>query len=372
MSVVYIIASQLSQGGTATPPPPPAELTNPTLAYGDSITLGLNASPFANSWRGLMETAKSITTNDFTGNGGGVEYMCKRMNQYLGVGNQQSAVLAAGLNDLQRSGNATYNLNKLRGCYRHALSSLFMESFVRGDDTTQVTITGAYNVTTRTDSATASRSEYNGGALRIVEGNAATVSYTFSGDHIGVMFYHFPVGLLGGQFNVYIDGAFVEFINTHEEAGGATWTDNGAFIPTVKIYEGLSSGSHTIELRTQAINGNNTVQALLWLDGFFTLQDPSTAPLAVMGSPCYMMQERYDYLAGAFSVTLTDAVIDQYGRDLMFEIADEFIARGYNVGKVDQNKYYRANSTNTDTADYTHPNNTGHGLVWQAWSEVLP
>jgi hypothetical protein len=315
-----------------------------------------------------LAASQDVEITNYGINGSGVEYQSKKINEVMPVDNNDVVLLAAGLNDLQITGATTKNYYKIQECYRHAITSSFISSFTPANDDA-IDITGATSVVPISgDVFTKPRSQYvEDGEMLVTFGNA-TITYDFTGTNIGFMFMHNASIYTGSpHIQVWIDGDSIESVVTTGLVEGAAYTGGGSDMPGVRTYRGLSSGSHTIELRCRSFSD---VNARFHFDGFYTVKSPGASPVIAVGSPCYMMQARYDVLASG-GITLNNTIIN-VARDSIFAVADEFIALGYDVRKVDQN-LYRGTLTvgvNMDDDDI-HPNDTGHRNIWQSWDEVF-
>jgi lysophospholipase L1-like esterase len=335
------------------------------VGFGNSIMAGV-AVPSADSiWMNrLAADLSDITVTNYGQNGAGVEYGSKKMNEVVPVWNNKIVLLALGLNDLQISGTLAKNRVKMQECTRHMIVSSFLQTFVPANDPS-ITITNETSIVEITDGTYIKpRSMYVSGGAMICAFGPATVSYDFTGTQIGCFFSFQDYGYNTSTIAIYIDDELQETVDLNHTAGGASYTNNGGDMPAMRYYSGLSNEAHNISI----VCSGTDIRT--FFDGFFTLQSPSTAPPVIVGSPCYMMQERYDDLLTNTSITLNNTIIDTAGKAVLFAIADEWIARGYSIYKVDQNLYYTPNITNTDD-DYIHPNNRGHGLVFDAWWEVI-
>jgi lysophospholipase L1-like esterase len=366
ISILLFLFSSCSKGqgvlGIFVDPPSTANI----MGFGNSIMQGFTVTVNDSAWMYRLEAAlPEITVSNYAQNGAGVEYQSKKINEVMPVANQSTILLASGLNDIQFTGAIAKNLYKIQECYRHAITSALLATYIPANDAS-ISITGATSIqdVDNTDIYTKPRSAFvSGGLMQITFGNA-TISHDFTGTQIGFMFHHQSADYPGTPITyIKIDGVNVDTLDSINEVQGASYTGGGSDMPAVRYYRGLSGGAHTIEL---VMSGFTDASARFFFDGFFTMQNPSSAPTIIVGGPCYMMQERYDALD---PVDISDDILDDL-RDLIYAIADEFIAEGYDILKVDQNTYYTPNSTNTHT-DYIHPNNRGHGLVFDAWWEVI-
>jgi hypothetical protein len=339
----------------------PVSATSITKQYivGDSISLnstGSGASSGGNMYANSFAAQHSltVTTNQAVGARGTWNQTAAIQN--AAWDNLTLTTVQVGLNDMKRNGVAGNTLNKILGQYRAmALKMIKSTSIAAGSSScTRSGTVLAYGANTVGGLYPTGTLPGNFGIF--LNAVNSYVEHTFTGTGIGFQFIGADNSLYNeGQVDVHIDGNLVDHINLGTWMDGITdgANDNGRG-PIGWYWFGLSGGSHTIRI-TQTHANPCPID-------FFTVLTAGT-----MNNRGAMFNEipyctATGYLSPAFgSIAASDACSLK-----IRQVVLEMRAQGYNFGFAPVNSFYNP----VNSADGTHPNDTGHQQIKAAMNSV--
>lgn len=231
-----------------------------------------------------------------------------------------------GVNNISAGYDGIKTYNKIANAYRSGIANQFLSSAVAANDAA-VTKTGTWAATT-TWTGYAGKAGPIGGLGEQTSTGTSDLQWTFSGTNVVVGFIGSDGTVLGGTFRTLIDGVLIDTINTNNQTdgfvgSGDVFTYHG--VSCVKIYSGLSAGSHTIKVER--------VSGTLLFDYFGTLKSPSACASAFILSAQKL-------LTGWVILSGSNYRIDQFNTTIKSVISEfKQIDSKYPVYFIDVNKY---------------------------------
>lgn len=323
------------------------------LTDGNSITVGLNASPTTLGYAYLFAASQGLTISNIAVSGTGMVSITNRHLVNKNPGNTVMSTVMGGLNDVRRNGVARKTLNKIINGYKSIFANQYLSAFTNAG-------TGGVGVT-RYGSWT---SNWNAQA----EGGKATVAaYTSTtNDSIVYVFTDSTVivGLMGGDgsassyigtdVDVYIDGVLVTTINTNDQTDGVA---DGSGLDNKRCamafyFGGLTNAAHEIKLVKKSTGGGGFLICDYF--GHFV-----SRPVAYA-----MLWFHAPYLTGVGYATspsnANNAAIDSVNNKIDSLVNTDFIS-WYPTWVVETNNCY--DTTTGTSGDGIHPNNVGHAQI---------
>lgn len=330
------------------------------ITYGDSITVGQNASIPANSYAELLEAEFFSTRTDSALSGRGIWRAAATAIGATYTRTNTVVTFMAGLNDIRRNGSAAATLNKIEAGARVIFcKGIHASAFASGHST--VTRTGAFTAY----NAAANGGLYGTGAI---PGNVATYNYTngdkwswtFTGTEFGINFIVAAAGEGWGTFDVKVDGVIVQSLN------GSGWYDgisDGVYDnkrgPLSLTWHGFTNTSHTVEV----VNTGSGTDITL-VDFFFELLPPASANAVIGLEIPYLNSTGYAIAPASGSVAASILASER-----IFQVMDFYRSLGYPNVYIPVNDFYDL-STGLDT-DNIHPNDTGHLQIFNAINQYV-
>lgn len=341
-------------------------------AFGDSYTHpGLQASgggtPAANSYiaKLITTTGKAATNRGETGTGiMSAMYRHAQLEAAGAIPRDYAVTAMTGLNDVNRYGNDALFYTFWKEQYKAFVASNMIVSGIAASDAT--TTAGSWF---NSDGGVGSGRLLGVGKSSILTQTLNSIkSYTFNDDHVVFSFLisnqdTAPSFTWEGTLEIRIDGNVVDTIDCNPLGltNFPAW-EPFPFFERVKIYSGLSVGSHTITVKMIANpsgNGNH-----INYFGHFGTDDTDTKPM-LLGHITYIP----NYSQGAPYVNGSDAVVDDLN-GFIDDVVDE-------IKTIRPNLPLTVVKTNIDTpalvytgttdfnADGLHWNDSGHDKGYQ-------
>lgn len=330
---------------------------NNWLFFGDSIMFGTDASA-GNSYREKLTTKYAVVNSNLAVSSRGVWRESKNLALLAYTRNETVVFASSGLNDLRRSDDVKTS-NKIES----SLSTTIVKAFT----STQVVASGGASVT-RVGSftsypASTHAGTYPSGALGTnVASFSSTIGNTwtwaFTGDNVYVTFgaSDGAGGNTRGTCEVRIDGDLVETITDQNARwDGVSDGDNANTLgPDTRIYTGLASGAHTIEIKV-------TTADFTVVDQLGVLDTPGDCGIIMVVEIPYIIDYSVVGLDNA-----SDAKIDA-ANALREAIVDRFNDLGYkilfnNIMSTTGGLYDLDNISGDDI----HPSTAGHLQIFNS------
>lgn len=325
-------------------------------AVGNSITVGLNASPQTDSgYVYRLGASMTLSVNNNAVGGRGIWEAARAHYANVAPGHSEMTVVMAAFNDLRRGGTAYKTVRKILNGHKAIFANHFMKSFKSASDAAIVKY-GSWS--TYTASAVGGKS--TGTNARYTSGVNDSAVYVFTDSTI-------VIGLLAGDgvtniysdFEVFIDGVskgtFTENNQIDAISDGSNDNARGAM---ALYFNQLGYSSHKVKV----VNKGN---GFFILDYFGHLVDIANAtPLLIMHVP------KMDATGYATSPNASsDAVTNSMNASLDSLVLT--MPAGYPVFVGQTNSFYNV-ATGLDPADHIHPNNTGHRQIFNAAVAAIP
>lgn len=309
--------------------------------YGDSISLGFNATSVPVSYSGIISTAYgwSISNNGISG----TQIQDQLVNN-LGktVSTLDQHIYISGYNDMRQMGTDQDKQATYQACLY--ASALYLatphNNKVRSRDSSKITFTG-----------TPTNSGILGGNFWKSLGISGTATFTVPGSVLYIVCAKDNTGTAGKTVNVTVDGVDKGTFNSNDGTATQGGTIYSAFV--IRI-DSLSAGNHTVVL-TAGTGGS-------WF-GFATgtgYTKPALAPPVYVGN-CLSMSTT-GYATGSAGFTNgSDAAVAQFNTRIS-DIVTTLRGDGFtNVQYCDISSAYDPD-TQVDT-DHVHPTNAGHSAI---------
>lgn len=331
-----------------------AFLTNDVQAFGDSYTVGQQASPSTESYINKIAAANNCTITNNAVGGVGVWFTCQQhFTTTPSWGTYQSAIWMAGFNDLRRNGAAASTILKIKGCLRSTIVDQFLKY---GTAASAVTNTGTWSNMTGIGSKSAASLSGNARQSSTV-GNTLTYTSPVSSNVVVGTFNTDGTTYNYGRFTVSIDGTVVQTFDPNNRTDGVSdgTYDNG-ITQEVLVFENLRNSTHTVVITL--LDAKPTV-----IDYFGVMLSGADCSSIFCSSVPHLTA--LGYITGT-GTNGSDAAFD--AADLAIEsVVNEF--PNYPAIYVPVNNYY---IPATDVgADNIHPNNLGYTHLAQAFQAAI-
>lgn len=310
--------------------------------FGNSISVGQNATAYDSSYPKLIGDTLKTIINNFAFSGSGIFYATYIMDSLIsGINNSSVTSVDAGYNDVRLAGG---QINYAYVMVASGMKSMWVNHFagryIAGSDTTTAWlkrsgtwITGLNAVAWggKTKNAASTSTLNDSVVYRFVGNNAAVVLR--GGDSVNVS---------GTQVSVYLDNVFVATYNCNGVADGVTvlGVPNTA-IPYSIIVSGLTFGNHSLKLVNSA--------AKPMLVDYFTVLSPHKSPFIIWHTiiPTFSGQTPY------------------IGLNTRIDSMAATLPSGYPTIVVPVNDVYTIAGTSSDSI---HPSNLGHSFLFRSWA----
>jgi lysophospholipase L1-like esterase len=310
-------------------------------AFGDSFTVGFNASPQSLGYARLLA---NVIGGTFTNRGVGSSMSttaARLSRQHLLPNRTMPVSFMAGLNDIRQGGiNA---IPKLEGNLRSFLSDCFLSQVIPASQMVRV---GSW---TALPNAYGGKAYYNGGTPLYCNSNInASLSWTFEGDNVAVGAYR-TNGTTGNyrDLNISIDGGAPIVFELHANTNEIVTFDT-------KVISGLGEGTHTLTITPTTTLTHTTVDYV----GTLSKDMP---PVLVSEIPHLLNWAQYNSIA-------TLAICEQ-ANIAINEVFDEFA--GYPIELIKVNDFYDALGVGQCSSDGIHPTNLGHSKILDAFKDKI-
>lgn len=330
-------------------------------AFGNSITVGQNASPQTDSgyvYR-LGTYFGKVVSNRAVG-GSGIFRSATNHNQYINTGHGNMGTVMAGFNDVRRGGADRKTLNKIINGHKAIFANQFLKSYKpAGLADESIVLSGSW--TAGINSASAGGKTSNGALTNTLNDS---ITYTFLDTTVIAAFITADgsggVYTYSNSVQIYIDNVLVNTISLNEQTDGISdGVNNNKNMALVYIVTGLTNTTHKIKI----VNNNANY---LSVDYFGHLVDVSDAkPLVIFHAP---KMDATGYTTAPANAT--DAIIDTMNVKI-----DSLFASlpSYPVTIVNTNNYYTATIASGDLdVDHIHPTNQGHRKIFEGALDELP
>lgn len=348
-------------------------------AFGDSLTVGLDASPSTNAYIEFLNRNLGTSLINYAVGGRGSWNQAGAAQTASWTAGQVLITGMFGKNDLKRAVNAEngseVNPKTLKKIWC-GYTGLMLKGLITGQaasGSASVTRTGTFNAYAgNTVGGTFQTGSIPGANVATFCNGAGNVwSWSFTGTAFAVQMYGVDgVTYTHGNATIAVDGTPVyEFVgNGWYDAISDGANDNGRG-PVPLVFFGLPSGAHTVTV-TSSTAGFTAV------DYFCGIIPPSSG-----SAPAHLFFEiPYETPQGYTGATLTSSVVTvnstlAYASKRSFDTASKMILdivrrfrqEGYNIGYAYTNKFLSQNNI----PDYTHPNNRGHAQMYYAAANAI-
>jgi len=328
------------------------EVIDTVRAFGNSITVGLNASPQTDSGY-IYRIGKSLgkPVGNYAISGTGAVTAISQHFRYTPIPNGAMTSVMVGFNDIRRNnilGTTGFKtLNKIINAHKSIFVNHFMKSYVQSGCTScGVTRYGAW---TASWDATLEAGKSTNAAYTSTVNDSIVYAFTDSTICIGLIGQTSSFQA-GSAFSVYVDGVLKQTGTTDNQTDGIGdgFSNNDNRAPMAMIITGLSYAAHSVKV----VNNGSGV---FIVDYFSHLREAASAPpLLVLNIP-YMDSTGYSTSPSNSSDIKTDTMNNKVD-----SLVNSFPA-AYRL-----KTYLVRTNTCYDTltglsTDHIHPNNTGHG-----------
>lgn len=303
--------------------------------FGDSITVGVGATTYENSWAGKFLGDYAVTNYAVSGDQAG-DQSAKIQTSFTRVPSD-IYTLIVGTNDHRTYKTDTAKKAAFKAFYRQCLAwmALPVKKFAR----TGMTITGTWSDT--------GVNTFGKNTSQL----GAKASATFNGTGVIVGTILQDSTSAASTVTVKIDGVSVGSFSCNV----AMTTVNGlTYAPAALYFGGLANTSHTIELE-------NTVSGkIFYLD--YIAETNQVAPDIVVGNIIEMSA------AGYSTYGTSQANVIAYNT-MIADVVGEFATEGITIPLVD---LYSSVNPATQLSDGVHPNDTGHAIIYTNMKAAFP
>jgi len=310
-------------------------------AFGDSFTVGFNASPQTLGYAKILSNEVGGTFNNY-GVGSSMSTTSARLaRQHVPLNRTRAITWMAGLNDIRHGAMAA--LPKLEGNLRSFLADCFLKTI---RPASLMARNGNWSNLTN---SWGGKAYYNGGSPVFTNNNMnAWLEWSFEGDNVAVGAYR-TNGTTGWyqDLNISIDGGpnqlFSLFANTNEQISF-----------DAKVIQGLGEGAHTIRI-TPTTLANHTV-----VDYVGTLSK-DMPPVLISEIPYLLNWAQYNSVA-------TQAICDAANL-VINNVVNEF--SGYPIEVIKVNDFYDPTASGQCSSDGIHPTNLGHSKILDSFKDKI-
>lgn len=332
------------------------------FADGNSITVGLSASPLTDSgYVYRLNSQLGLIINNIAVSGTGMVSIANRFLINKNPGNTVMTTVMGGLNDGRRNGSARNTLNKIINGHKAIFANQYLKAYTNAG-------TGGVNVTRYGSWANSWNAQAEGGKTTVGAYTSTvndSIVYTFTDSTV-------IVGLMGGDgsgasyvgtdIDVYIDGVFNSTINTNNQTDGIS---DGSGLDNKRCamafyFGGLSLGSHSIKLIKKSTGGGG----YMIFDYFGHFVDRSAAYAMLWFHAPYLTAAGY----ATSPANGNNTVINTINGKIDSLIGTPFI-KWYPTYRIQTNNCY--DTTSGTSGDGIHPNNTGHRQIFNCAMSTL-
>ena len=334
-----------------------------TIVFGDSWSdYAFNANNFI---KAFADTSGQLIVNTAAIGLGSANMIAREFEKMSPINNKTNVLALCGFNDVRFTGATNELLNFQRNAYRMMLVNQFLKTWRPAGDADRKG--GSF---TSFDQPLSGhfKSYYSFGrkAAYTSSVNNVYLEYDFTGTNVGVSFVGQDTTAIAsyekpnGRWRVLIDGIVIDTPSIYQQTYGHIpgYMAPQTIFPYIKIYPGLSDGSHV--LRLEPIEAGNK-----FVDFVFTLKDPALVnPVAILKIP-YMTQAGYT-IDPLFNKA-NDAAIDQVNAAIT-GVRNEFVSinAGYSkkIKVINTADYFDKNTGYLP--DLIHPNPPGQTDLFTA------
>jgi hypothetical protein len=325
------------------------------VADGNSITVGLNASPMTDS--GYVYRLKSqlgVAINNIAVSGTGMVSIANRHLINVNPGMSVMTTVMGWLNDGRRNGAARVTINKGINGFKSIFANQYMKSYTNaGTGGVGVTRYGSW---ANSWNAQAEGGKTTAGAYTSTANDSIVYVFTDSTVIVGLMGGDGSGGsYVGTDIDVYIDGTLNSTINTNNQTDGisdGSGLDNKRC--AMAFYFGsLSYASHSIKLVKKSTGGGG----FMICDYFAHFIARSDAQLMLWFHAPYLTAAGY----ATSPANANNSVIDSINNKIDSLVNSSFI-KWYPTYRVQTNSCY--DTTTGTSGDGIHPNNAGHRQIF--------
>jgi len=325
------------------------------VCFGDSYMNGSNASPFANSFQGLLAAHYNQPYLNKAVGGRGVWLSASLSNDNSSTNNPvftplnlSSTLMMAGLNDIRRNGSNSKTLNKIEHCHRVVALNAFKKS-QEASGSSACTRSGTWaGFTAVTYGGKFTTGTLPGRFACSTSTDTDFITYTFTDTNVGVIL----IGNSGDvetycqSVKIYIDGNLQTTIDLNvygDNVSDGSYDNRRS--PAAFWYSGLSNASHTIKVEN---NGGG----LMPVDCFLIMNTPVDCRPVVFSEIPYLDATGYAIVPSSGSTGASDA-----GSARISSVVSEFLALSFPIYYYPSNTYSPTSDLDTD---HIHRANTGH------------
>lgn len=324
-------------------------------ALGDSITYGVGASSYSNSWIGKVQAALGQNiTNKAVSATQLLDAVLVMYNDATTFSDGDKTFLLPGYNDMRHYGADANGIATFTSALMAALVwAAVPHSRKIWAQNSAWTETGVWSNVSPYGSWVAGKYSSQNGATK-------TITFKGSSVYIGYVSYPPAVGTL---CRVLVDGITV---GTIDGRIGLTSVLAPAYWPGCARFSGFNSGHHTLQLVVDTSTGGSQ----FFLDYIASNEKSSKAGEGII------------YLGNTLEMTLTgyaignpswdkgsDLIVAQYN-SIIKSTADALSSDGFSVRRIDASLNYNPR-TGEIISDDQHPNDTGHQNIANAFIERL-
>lgn len=320
----------------------PAAKISAFNAFGNSISVGQNATAYDSSYLKLIGDTLKAVVNNFAFSGSGIFYATYVMDSLVsGINNSSVTSVDAGYNDVRLAGT---QINYAYVMVASGMKSMFVNHFagryIAGSDTTTAWLKRFGTWTTGLNAVAWGGKTKNAASTSTLNDS---IVYRFVGNNVAaVLRGGDSVNVSGTQVAAYLDNVFVAMYNCNGVADGVTVLGvPNTSIPYSIIVSGLTYGNHTLKLVNAA--------AKPMLVDYLTVLSPHKPPFIIWHTiiPTFSGQTPY------------------IGLNTRIDSMAATLPAGYPDIVVPVNDVYTIAGTSQDSI---HPSNLGHSFLFRSWA----
>lgn len=301
-------------------------------AFGDSIVVGVGASPQSNCWVGLFTPTNAGVSSAQAADLSGI-MQAETLNY------SKPTIIAIGANDAAKYKNDSAKKEYFRRAYRACLAWLCLpdKKTARGPQA-GITLTGSW-----ADSPAPNT------CGKYTTQNGATGSATVSGDSVYIALSEGDYPSMGEQINVRIDGVPISTFSVKQL--GVTTFLNQWWGRCVWKFTGLGAGQHTV-----VVTQNSPSGSFLHLDYIAGSEQP-VRPQVIAGNAMKFTDWYYNNLGiNAATTQAYNAIINDVCAEFGVPVVDNYSIFDPSIHSSDQ---------------YGHPNNAGYLVIHNNFKAAL-
>jgi hypothetical protein len=330
------------------------------FGFGDSFTVGSGATvPTTNGYIYLLKERTGTTMTNYGRSGGGVVEMFHQGTTNLpDTLNSVPMTVLCGFNDAIRGGGDPREQAKINAGFRAFIANAFLKTAVAANQVakygTWVNVAGIGNFPIKANDIG------SGGGLGVVNVIANdSLVWNFSGDNLVIGYINNDATAAGftiGNFEVFVDGISQGIYTGNNKSLSVIdshWSNT--YSNNAVVLTGLGVGSHRVRLVHNDANN-------IYIDYFGTLMAPSDCPPMLIGSIPQLDSAGY---STHIAYPPSDSTFELCSQQIQAAIS-EFV--GYPITYIDVNRWFSSEGIGVDN---THPNDTGHQQLANAFMEVI-